>query len=140
MPFSVDYAYTLTLRPKMYSKEPESQYDETYEYVRRKLSSLTQHYTLIAEITKSFNVHYHGVLKFELVPKMVCDKEFHRCFRNDTYIGYVNISQIKNDVTWKEYLKKDLVHTLNSLNRRPLIWDTYDWFDSEERAMFGITW
>lgn len=141
MPFSVDYAGTITLRPKLYTKEPEVQYDETYDYVRRKLSSLSTHFTLIAEVTKSYNIHYHIVIKFDLEDrKKDCMKEFHKCFRNDNLVGFVNIRQIDDMVKWTDYLKKDLCHTVNATNRRPVIWDMYDIFDSEERATFGVTW
>lgn len=150
MPFSVNYSFTLTLRPKCYIHEPERQYDDTYEYIRRKLSSLSQAFTIIAEVTKSYNVHYHGLISFyyndniKLVNNNINQrdfiKEFHKCFRNDTFVGYIKIDQMRDENNWKAYLKKDLEHTMNAINRRPLIWDFFDWFDSEERAIYGITW
>lgn len=137
--FSVDYAFTITLRPKCFAKEPEQQYDDTSEYIKRKLSSISQAFTLVAELTKNYNVHMHGIIKFPL-PCKDCMKEFHKCFRNDTLVGFVNIRQIEDYQVWCKYIKKDLCHSLNGLNRRPIIYDYLDVFDSEERATFACQW
>lgn len=141
--FSVDYSLTITLRPKCYTKEPEQQFDDTYEHVRRKLYSLTEHFTLVAEVTKSFNVHYHAILKFEIdnsKPSVTYLKEIYKCFRNDDLVGFIKCEQTLGRVSWISYLKKDLFHTYNSINRRPIIYDDYDIFTETDRANYGVTW
>lgn len=137
--YSVDYTLTITLRPKCYIHEPERQYDDTYEYLKKKLTGLTQAFTLIAELTKSYNIHYHAVIKFPITSKNVL-KNFYKQFRNDPLIGFIKIEQMINEHKWREYISKDLSHTLDAINRRSIIYDYYDWFDEEQRALYGITW
>lgn len=136
----MDYSLTITLRPKCYTQEPEKQYDNTYEYVSRKIRSLTQTYTLIAEVTKAYNVHYHSILRIS--PNQYKDnlKQIYACFRNDNLIGYIKCDQTINYNKWVEYLQKDIIHTMNALNRRPIIYDQYDIFDESQRASYGINW
>lgn len=137
---SVHYAFTITLRPKLFLQEPEVQYDMVCEYVRKKLSSLCYSLTLIVEKTKAYNVHMHGICNFSLYKRdnFDCMKEFHKCFRSDTLVGFVNIRQIDDMVKWKEYIKKDISATCTALNRRPILTDDYDVFNEEERANYGI--
>jgi len=134
------YAFTITLRPKLYIHEPEEQYDLVCEYLVRKLEGLCKSVTLVAEVTQNFNIHLHGICDFIILPKMVCEKEFKKCFRNDTKIGFVNIKEMTDAIGWSRYMKKDLVKTMNALNRRPVLLDDFDIFNMEERAVFGVTW
>lgn len=137
---SVEYAFTITLRPKMFIHEPEKQYDETYTRIEHLLRSLCICFTLVAEMTKSYNIHYHGICNFLLTYKKDCMKEFHKCFRNDMQVGFVNIRQITNMSNWTEYLMKDLAKTTNSLNRRPIIKDDFNVFSTDDYANFGLEW
>lgn len=138
--YSVNYALTVTLRPLMYKHEPEHQYDVTYDYVRRKLLSLTEHFTLICEMTKSYNVHYHAVLSLPLNDTSDCQKKIHKLFRNDPNVGFIYVKQVTDFDKWIEYIRKDIVKTCSVLNRRPIIHDWYDQFDLNERDKYGITW
>lgn len=137
--YSVDYSLTITLRPKCYIQEPEQQYDATYEYILRILRSLTEHLSLVAEVTKSFNIHYHSILQLPLGDGN-CLKKIYKAFRNDPIVGFIKCDQTVDKATWIGYLKKDIIHTYNSINRRPIIYDHYDIFDVDDRADFGITW
>lgn len=139
---SVHYAFTITLRPKCFTHEPEKQYDDTAKYIMDKLQALCYSVTLVAEATKSFNVHFHGICNFVLHRTLEknCMKGFHKCFRNDNLVGFVNIRQIDNMEKWKDYIKKDIASTTDSINRRPIILDDYDVFNSDEREAYGCTW
>lgn len=140
MPLSVDYAFTLTLRPKLFSKEPEMQYEDTYQVVIKRFEMLATKYTIVAELTKAYNIHYHGIVQFNLSDRKDCQKEFYKAFRNDVLIGFVNIRQIDNMGKWTEYIRKDVYRTTNVIHRRSIIKDMYEIFDQEERAYCAISW
>lgn len=138
---SVDYAFTFTLRPKMYVKESEKQYDETALYVKTKLAAECYQFTLVAEQTTCFNIHYHGICNLIITDKCKDPlKRIHDAFRNDTYIGFIKVRQIDNMPVWKEYCLKSLNKTQVSLNRRPLLYDDYNICNSEGKARYGCSW
>lgn len=124
---SVSYAFTVTLRSKLYADPAEVQYDKTYKEVLQILNAISSQFTLVAELTKAFNVHYHGVISWASIPKGVnLRKKFTDAFRPSKQIGYVNIKQIENDAGWNEYITKSLVETRDSLSRPPIV---HDWFN-----------
>lgn len=137
--YSVEYAYTLTLKPKAFAQEPEDQYDKTSAHASARLKTLSDQFTLIAELTKNYNIHYHGIIKFPLSKKNLM-KEFYKCFRTDLIIGYVNIRQIDDKPKWLEYISKDLSKTKEVIGRRPLVYDSMDNYDVNDKALYGITW
>lgn len=137
--YSVEYAFTLTLKPKIFAQEPEDQYDKTSAHASARLKTLSDQFTLIAELTKNYNIHYHGIIKFPLSKKDLM-KEFYKCFRTDLIIGFVNIRQIDDMPKWTEYISKDLDRTCKAINRRPLIYDNLCIFDAQIKARLGVTW
>lgn len=138
--FSVDYSFTITLRPKCFTHEPEIQYDDTNFHVRARLASISPHFTIVAEVTKAWNIHYHGIIKFVLKDKVDCAKRFHARFRNDNLVGFVNIKQITDYNGWCEYIVKDLQKTTESIGRRPIIRDDYGVTNPEQRAKYAVIW
>lgn len=134
---SVDYTFTITLQPKLYKQEPEQQYDLTYNHVRQTLVKIAREFTLVSELTKNYNIHFHGIINFTSVPKTDYRKLFYKVFRNDTLVGFVNIKQMTDYPGWKEYISKDIKTFTESVNRRPIIWDDYEVFSSDQRFNFG---
>lgn len=139
---SFNYAFTITLKPVSFKLEPEQQYDKTYLHVRSQLISLGFKVTLVAELTKNMNVHYHGVINFKLGDdcKIKVIKEFHKQFRNDLIIGFVNIRQIDDDQKWNEYIKKSLHDTNKAIGRRPIISDDFKIFSDFQHATYALQW
>lgn len=138
--YTVDYFFTITLRPKCYKHEPELQYDLTFSEVKNKLSSLSQAFTLIAEVTKAYNIHYHGLIKFIYKdPKKDYMKEFCKTFRNHETIGFVKIDQVRDISNTIIYMSKEFDKTSNAIHRRPIINDFFNLFE-EDHDMFGTTW
>lgn len=119
------YAFTLTLKPVMYKYTSEEQYDKTYLLAFKHVRSRCVDLTMVAEHTKAFNIHYHGMLKFPW--QAGCDprKKFVDSFRNHPFIGFVNIKQIEDEPGWIDYIKKDLKQTRDMLNRPPIIADDF---------------
>lgn len=140
MSVSCLYSGTITLRPKMYIHEPHKQYDLTQDHIYKLLVSLCEDFTFVSELTKTYNIHYHIMCTFNLREHKYPLKDWHNAFRNDSFVGFTKIEQTINDQLWKDYLKKDLIHSYNCTGRRPIIYDSLDVFTSDERADFGIEW
>lgn len=118
------YAFTLTLKPSMYKYTSEEQYDRTYLLAYKHVKSRCVYVTMIAEHTKAYNIHYHGIITF-VMSKSCPKKKFVDSFRNHPFIGFVNIKQMENDQGWLDYIKKDLKATREMINRPPIIADDF---------------
>jgi len=137
--YSFMYSFTMTVLPKYYKKQAEEQYDEIYPHVIQLLDKLSNQYTLVAETTQSYNLHFHGCIKFRITSKNMI-KTFYDAFRNDTYVGFVNIKQTIDDSKWIEYISKDFTKTYNSLSRRPILRDHLNIYQLDTRAEFALAW
>lgn len=135
--YSVEYSFTITLLPKLYRLEPEVQYDRTFETIYETLSSITDKLTLIAECTKSMNIHYHGIIKF---PQPFVKKQFFKCFRNDAFIGFTNLKQIDKFDGWVTYIKKSFSEFVEEVGRRPVVYDGFNILSDEERSTYALHW
>jgi len=136
--YTFRYAFTITVQPKYYKKKAEDQYDLIHGHLRARLNALTNAYTLVTELTKSFSCHWHGIISFPLSKSVYSyPKMFYDHFRDDPYVGFCNIKQITEDQVWTEYIKKDISDTRKILGRRPIIEDYFDIFDSDERSLYA---
>lgn len=133
------YSFTITLKPKIYKYEPYEQYDLATDNIHKILRTLCEKITLVAECTKSYNIHYHGMCTFNKYKNFPL-KEWFSAFRNDLYVGFTKIEQTLNEERWTQYIKKDIYHTTNSINRRSIILDDINIFNMDELANCGITW
>lgn len=138
MSISCLYSGTITLRPKMYIHEPHKQYDLVIPHLIKILNTLCNYYTLVSELTKTYNIHMHIMCNFNLDNHKYPLKDWHNAFRNDTFIGFTKIEQTMNNQLWQDYLRKDMTHTLNCSGRRPVIRDDFDVFTSDEHFHYGI--
>lgn len=126
---SVRYAYTITLLPKLYKLKPEEQYDKTYIEVVKTLKALNSTICTVAELTKNYNIHYHGVLQYSFCDKKEdLMKKFYDIFRGHDKFGYVNIKQITDEPKWLEYMSKEIEGTECQINRKPIIIDEFDYY------------
>lgn len=137
---SVEYSFTITIQPKYYKLEPEAQYDLVIKHIKEKLSTITDTVTMVAELTKNYNIHMHGLCTFYINPNKDNIKEWYKCWRNDIYVGYSNIKQCTDKPGWLEYMSKDFERTMKSLNRRPIIEDYLENYSSKDRAQYGTQW
>lgn len=139
--YSVQYAFTVTLKPKKWFVKPaEEQYDGTSMPLAEFLKSISHRVTLVTELTKNFCVHYHGVIDFRILEDINLRKRFHDAFRTSKDFGYVNIKQIDDLDGWIEYINKSLADTSKAINRRPIIIDEHNTFSEQDMANFGCTW
>lgn len=143
MTVSVEYAITITLKPKLYDHDAVNQYDLTYIEVYKKCKSMCNKLTLVAETTKAYNIHYHGIITFTLKPNVNLMRMFTDAFRRDKLFGYVNIKPIDNDEKWKEYIRKTLKEFRVDLNRPPVLCDDFvaipiEWLDITGMLQYDI--
>lgn len=136
---SFNYAFTLTLVKRLYDLKPEEQYDLVIADLMADIIDISTKRTVIIEITKSYNVHIHGVMKIPLTDKIRCIKKFYDKWRKHRFVGYTNIKQME-DYGWVEYIKKDIATTSKAIDRRPIIWDDFNYFTIDEIAKFGTQW
>lgn len=132
--YSCTYAFTITILPKHYYLPGTEQYDLVVDSLISILRDIGVCSTLIAENTKAWNIHFHGMIKFETTDKRrkPCEKRFHDAFRGSRFFGHVNISQCMDRDTWETYIKKDIQLTRASIDRPPVILDDYEIIPFEE--------
>lgn len=143
-PTTVRYAATITLKPRMYQHRAEQQYDMTYPDIVKHLEcNGWKNYSIVAELTKNYNVHYHLTITFPIavvVPKVNYMKKFVDSFRKSQVFGFVNIKQIDDELGWITYMSKDLQQFIDSTGRRPIIKDDYNYFTEKDYAKYGTEW
>lgn len=128
-----DYFFTVTLRPNMYRFTADEQFDKTHGELIIMLKILSEKFTLVTELTKSLNIHWHGIIRLG-------DKKspFVNIFRGDKQFGFVQLSPITHsEGKVYEYLRKDLANTVKDLNRRPILSDDYKVFSVSDLMKYG---
>lgn len=116
-----DFSIVLTLKPYMYVHAPKTQFSMTED----ELWKACQGYkcTFIAELTKEYNIHYHGIIYFE-------DGK-HRArwlnrLRKCKSFGRKYIENIVNDKLHMDYIAKDIALTESIIEQFPVVRDSYD--------------
>lgn len=122
MYISVRYFFTVTLKPYMFQKDATEQYDETAPKLVNILEKLRASGLVVAELTKSFNIHYHGYIDIKTRNKYPM-KLFVDCCRIYKCLGMVNISQVKDEMLVKAYIKKAMDITCDMINRPSIIFN-----------------
>lgn len=122
-PMSIDFAITITLKPSQYRDTWEKQRHNTAGALVKIFKDCKM--TLIVELTKSDNIHYHGVWS---CPIALCNdpkKYFFDRLRPFSRIGKSECAQVINWDTWTNYLRKDIdLHRSRGLS--PIVQDDYD--------------
>jgi len=138
---SVLYAFTVTLKPKPYFLlMAEDQYDDTAMPLAEHLRAIGLKFTLVSELTKNFNIHYHGIITLPLGKDVNVRKKFVDSFRRSKLFGFVKIDQITNEEGWIDYIGKSLDEVYNAIHRRPIIKDDFEIFEISKTDKYGCTW
>lgn len=121
------YAFTVTLKPRLFSNSPTEQYDMTYTRLHSILNclSIPESLTLVAELTKACNIHYHGMIIMHVHPKKSAKVRFHNAFRHERDYGFVNLTQIDDEPGWIAYISKNIKSTKDDIDRPPIICDEF---------------
>lgn len=112
------YFITITLKPIMYKTPDKLQY-----LVHIKLlSELLQdyEYLIIPEHTKSYNIHFHGIIRSRMdlnnYKKKPFDFYVHKIFRNHKTIGFIKVEPINDFNKCMLYILKDIEKTYEILD------------------------
>lgn len=112
--YTMTYACTITLKPVVRRDSCEIQYDKYTSYVVKTIKDRYPNclLKLMCEMTKSYDLHFHGTISFMLKHKTSRIKNylkhFSDSFRGDKIIGFVLLKHIDNDKVWDEYITKSI--------------------------------
>lgn len=126
-----NYSFTVTLNPKMHRYEPEEQYDRCKNDLYMLLKSLSNNFTLVVELTQNMNAHMHGII--ELHHK----KHWYKAFRKSDIFGFTTCREIYDMEGWKEYIRKSLKDTYDTINRRPILRDDFKVYSENQIFLYG---
>jgi len=127
---TIKYAFTVTLKPQCFKKDARAQFEGTADAIEEILCGLGYNVTCVAELTKNYNIHFHGIITFTKFSFYVnYQKLFVDKFRNNKVFGFVNIKQMEDESGWIEYISKDFQTTFKSIYKEPIIVDTLGIFD-----------
>lgn len=129
--YSYDIALTVTLKSKHRSIDAEAQFALTRRGILEKLRNCKS--TVIAELTRNFDIHYHAILSIPL------DKTNGKhplryikdIFRSE--YGLTCVKQVDNYEGWIDYLKEDIDETSRVIY--PILKDDYDIFEKNTRLV-----
>lgn len=111
--YSCDLAFTITLKPSEYRHTYEDQYKGTAYLLKSIFDSAGCKYSMVAELTKQYNVHYHGIMKVPLERGRDSCKWFFDRLRKLSCIGRSECEQVMNYDKWTVYLAKDIKRDLD---------------------------
>lgn len=127
--YSIDYAITLTLKPQWRQCTPHTQVEAALQEAIKIFSCNNMKVTLIYELTKSDDIHFHGVCSVPL-QKHIRDYQIwiRNRFRKNKLFGFMYIKPIDDMNVWKEYISKDFENTKFRMGINPLQIDNYELF------------
>lgn len=129
--YTQQYAVTITMHPKVRKYTAEEQYERfAHTVVIESLQKLfpSSKITLVCELTKSHDLHFHGIISFNLallranqnVPRWFRDK-----FRNHATVGFVLLKVIDNQEIWLDYILKTVTAFKEDLKLNPILIDEH---------------
>lgn len=129
--YSQKYAITITLKPLVRKLSAQDQFERyAYRVVDDVRSAFSKcRLQLVSELTKSYDIHFHGVIQFDLKglkPSLNLPRWFRDKFRASKYIGFVLCKVIDNTEIWKDYISKQLTAFREDIGMCPVIADDYE--------------
>lgn len=124
---SCDVHLTVTLRPVMYRLSSTEQLSRSIGPLLdllRDLNCIKK--TIVFELTKSHNVHYHIICNFDIHGVRNIYNKIYNKFRCSKIFGYVLTDQIKDYNSFVSYILKDVEETYNILGIYPVQIDDYE--------------
>lgn len=123
---TIDYAITVTVKPKFHCLLPEDQFDKATDELLRKLASVKARHSCVAEFTKAYNIHYHLIVNFPYNVKFHM-RFIYDQFRDSQYIGFVYVKPVDDYYKWTDYMMKSVKDTYQAFKcRHPVISNDYD--------------
>lgn len=113
--YSCDLAFTITLKPSEYRRTYEDQYKGSCYLLTSIFNAGGCKYTMVAELTKQYNIHYHGIIKIPTERGKDSIKWFFDRLRLLSFIGRSECEQVKNYEKWTTYIMKDVDRDIDVL-------------------------
>lgn len=159
--YTQDYALTVTLNPRIREKGTAEQHIYMRSYIECILKDRIMQYvadykgikmkdlkrprlTLVTELTKSYDIHYHGILSFPMSYGLRCPEIFMRNLFRDRYkgnpakmeqkdyIGFILLKPVEDWGKWSDYIAKDIDDFKQKMKMGPIICDDYEFFEAED--------
>lgn len=107
----MEFAFTITIQPKLYRLKLRSQYIRSIHFFN-KIFEDREDWRVIEvhpECTKALNIHIHGIIQYhgKVQAYYTPEMRFKDLFRGHEFFGFNNIQQITDYAGWKEYITKD---------------------------------
>lgn len=100
------FAVTLTVKPKLYRLPAEDQYKLVKEAVMGLFKQRNPKVTLIAEVTKQFNIHFHALLQWDYASGVNYPRWFHNEALKYKDLGFTCVKQAQDVDGWLTYISK----------------------------------
>lgn len=124
------YECMLTLCPKMYSSSPQTQFTITSAILKKLLKrGDIKNISIVAELTKTFNVHYHCLV--DLATKKDCS-HFLTMLRPFKQFGKKSLDVVMNEPAYRDYMCKDIAATVDIIENCPIVTDGLKVFINRE--------
>lgn len=114
---------TVTLRPLLYSKTPQQQFDIVKPMMLYVLKPYIN--TTIAELTGEHNVHFHSIIEIEGI--IMKDQLLDRFRQYNKYLGRKSCSAVQYEESYEKYIQKSYFDTTKILID-PILKDDYKIF------------
>lgn len=110
-------AITITIRPSHYKDDLDTQYTKS----KIELAACPFLISLVCEVTKSCNLHFHGIIKCDPPKRGTVKQSIHNYFRKCKYLGFIYLKEITDLPKWYEYIFKEYDQTKQELYFAPQI-------------------
>lgn len=100
---------TITLKPRLYKYSFNTQYELSQREIAHMLTIHSNDFVMVAEATKSGNVHFHAII--------IADDIYHQVtiinkFKKDKNLGFIHIKEVNSDLSpIINYMLKDIHET-----------------------------
>jgi len=118
--YRMKHELTVTLRPVLYDKTPQQQFDITSQYMKTALFPYKA--TCVAELTHEHNVHYHCLVEVEGI--LDKNKLLNRFRQFNKHLGRKTCSAVQYEESYEKYLIKSYQDTAKILPD-PFVKDDY---------------
>lgn len=125
------YALTVTLQPKARLDSAKQQYETFAPLVEQQLRAKFPNckLTLVAELTKSFDIHFHGIIQFDLLclgKVQNIPRYFRDMFRRHNKIGFVLLKVMTDEKVWLDYIGKALDEFYLDVGEQAIVCNDHD--------------
>lgn len=114
---------TVTLRPMLYGKTPQQQFDIVKPFMLDALKPYK--HTTIAELTGEHNIHFHSVIDIEGI--IMKDQLLNRFRQYNKYLGRKTCTAVQYEESYDKYVQKDYAATCRIIID-PILKDDYKLF------------